>query len=161
MKTEQVLDRLEKAWKEFEASYAGLTEEQLMIPNVTGAWSVRDIIAHVTWWDEEALKHLPVVLKGGRPERYSDKYGGIDDFNAIMTVKRSGLTLAEVLKQHDDVHAQLVEYVRNAPEDLYAGETRFRRRLRLDTFGHYPVHTQAIKKWREVLEKPSEPAEAS
>lgn len=161
MKTEQVLERLEKAWKEFEASYAGLTEEQLMTPNVTGAWSVRDIIAHVTWWDEEALKHLPVVLKGGRPERYSDKYGGIDDFNAIMTVKRSGLTLAEVLKQHDDVHAQLVEYVRNAPEDLYAGETRFRRRLRLDTFGHYPVHTQAIKKWREVLEKPSEPAEAS
>ncbi len=161
MKTEQVLERLEKAWKEFEASYAGLTEEQLMTPNVTGAWSVRDIIAHVTWWDEEALKHLPVVLEGGRPERYSDKYGGIDDFNAIMTVKRSGLTLAEVLKQHDDVHAQLVEYVRNAPEDLYAGETRFRRRLRLDTFGHYPVHTQAIKKWREVLEKPSEPAEAS
>jgi len=161
VKTEQVLERLEKAWKEFEASYAGLTEEQLMTPNVTGAWSVRDIIAHVTWWDEEALKHLPVVLKGGRPERYSDKYGGIDDFNAIMTVKRSGLTLAEVLKQHDDVHAQLVEYVRNAPEDLYAGETRFRRRLRLDTFGHYPVHTQAIKKWREVLEKPSEPAEAS
>jgi hypothetical protein len=59
------------------------------------------------------------------------------------------------------VHAQLVEYVRNAPEDLYAGETRFRRRLRLDTFGHYPVHTQAIKKWREAMEKPSEPAAAS
>jgi DinB superfamily len=161
VKTEQVLERLDKAWKEFEASYAGLTEEQLMTPNVTGAWSVRDIIAHVTWWDEEALKHLPVVLEGGRPERYSDKFGGIDDFNAIMTVKRSGLTLAEVLKQHDDVHAQLVEYVRSAPEDLYAGETRFRRRLRLDTFGHYPVHTQAIKKWREAMEKPSEPAVAS
>jgi hypothetical protein len=161
VKTEQILERLDKAWKEFEASYAGLTEEQLMIPNVTGAWSVRDIIAHVTWWDEEALKHLPVVLEGGRPERYSDKYGGIDDFNAIMTVKRSGLTLAEVLKQHDDVHAQLVEYVRNAPEDLYAGETRFRRRLRLDTFGHYPVHTQAIKKWREAMEKPSGSAEAT
>jgi hypothetical protein len=70
-----------------------------------------------------------------------------------MTVKRSSLTLAEVLAQHDEVHAQLVEYVRNAPEDLYAGETRFRRRLRLDTFGHYPVHTQAIRKWREELDQ--------
>jgi hypothetical protein len=151
--TEQILERLDKAWKDFEASYEGLTEEQLMIPNVTGAWSVRDIIAHVTWWDEEALKHLPIVLEGGKPERYSDKYGGIDDFNAIMTVKRSHLTLAEVLKMHDDVHAELVEYVKNAPPDLYASETRFRRRLRLDTFGHYPVHTQAIRKWRETLDQ--------
>ncbi len=153
MNTEQVLERLDKAWKEFEASYEGLTEEQLMIANVTGKWSVRDIIAHVTWWDEEALKHLPVLLEGGKPERYSDKYGGIDDFNAIMTVKRSHLTLAEVLRQHAEVHASLVEYVRNAPEDLFASETRFRRRLRLDTFGHYPVHTQAIKRWRETLDQ--------
>lgn len=156
MKTEQILDRLEHAWADFEASYAGLTDEQLMIPNVTGAWSVRDIIAHVTWWDEEALKHLPVVLEGGRPERYSDKYGGIDDFNAIMTVKRSHLTLAEVLQQHAEVHARLVEYVREAPADLFARETRFRRRLRLDTFGHYPGHAMAIRKWRETLERPDE-----
>ena len=151
-----MLERLERAWSEFEASYAGLTNEQLMIPNVTGAWSVRDIIAHVTWWDEEALKHLPVVLEGGRPERYSDKYGGIDDFNAIMTVKRSHLSLAEVLQQHDEVHAQLVAYVREVPEDLYASETRFRRRLRLDTFGHYPVHTAAIRAWRQTLDQKAE-----
>jgi hypothetical protein len=155
--TEQILERLEHAWADFEASYAGLTDEQLMIPNVTGAWSVRDIIAHVTWWDEEALKHLPVVLEGGRPERYSDKYGGIDDFNAIMTVKRSHLTLAEVLQQHAEVHARLVEYVLAAPADLFASETRFRRRLRLDTFGHYPGHAMAIRKWRETLETGKQP----
>ena len=150
MKTEQVLERLDKAWKDFEASYAGLSEEQLLTANVTGKWSVRDIIAHVTWWEEEALKHMPLVREGGRPERYSDKYGGIDDFNAIMTVKRSHFTLAEVLQQHDDVHAQLVKYVTEAPEDLYAGDSKFRRRLRLDTYGHYPVHTNAIRAWREA-----------
>ena len=124
MDTNQILEKLDKAWKDFEESYAGLSNEELLIPNVTGKWSVRDIIAHVTWWEEESLKHMPVILEGGRPERYSDKYGGIDDFNAIMTVKRSGLSLEEVLKQHDDVHAQLVAYVRAAPEDEFARETR-------------------------------------
>ena len=29
---------------------------------VTGSWSVKDIIAHVTTWEEEALKHLPLIL---------------------------------------------------------------------------------------------------
>ena len=28
-------------------------------------------------------------------------------------------------------------------------ETRFRRRLRLDTYGHYPKHAEAIRRWRE------------
>ena len=156
MDTNQVLEKLDKAWKDFEDSYAGLSNEELMIPNVTGKWSVRDIIAHVTWWEEESLKHMPVVLEGGKPDRYSDKYGGIDDFNAIMTVKRSGLSLEEVLKQHDDVHAQLIEYIRAAPEDEFARETRFRRRLRLDTFGHYPVHTAAIRAWRQARDQNTE-----
>jgi hypothetical protein len=148
MTTEQVLKRLEAAWKDFEQSYAGLSDSQLLIPNVTGRWSVRDIIAHVTWWEEEALKHLPLIREGGRPPRYSVKYGGIDAFNALMTEQRKGLSLAEVLRQHDAVHARLVEYVRNAPEDLFTRETRFRRRLRLDTFGHYPVHARAVRNWR-------------
>jgi hypothetical protein len=33
--------------------------------------------------------------------------------------------------------------------DHLGGDTRFRHRLRLDTYGHYPQHADAIKKWRE------------
>jgi hypothetical protein len=149
MTREQLLARLDAAWKDFEASYAGLSERQLLIPDVTGAWSVRDIIAHVTWWEEEALEHLPLIRAGGRPPRYSVKYGGIDAFNAMMTEKRRGLSLAEVRRQHDDVHARLVAYVRAAPDDLVRTETRFRRRLKLDAIGHYPIHARAIRAWRE------------
>ena len=149
MRTEQVLGRLDAAWRDFVRSYAGLTDEQLLLPGVTGRWSVRDIIAHVTWWEEEALKHLPLVREGGRPTRYSVAYGGIDAFNALMTERRRHLSLAEVLQARDEVHARLVAYVSAAPEALYLRETRFRRRLRLDTFGHYPIHTRAILAWRE------------
>ena len=148
MNSQQVLERLDSAWTAFEESYAGLSESQLLIPGVTGRWSVRDIIAHVTWWEEEALKHLPLIRDGGRPPRYSVTYGGINAFNALMTEKRRDLSLAEVLRQHDEVHERLVEYVRGAPEELFARETRFRRRLRLDTYGHYPLHAKAIREWR-------------
>ena len=66
----------------FKESYAGLSDSQLTESGVTGTWSVKDLIAHVTWWEEEALKHLPLIIKGGTPPRYSTKYGGIDAFNA-------------------------------------------------------------------------------
>ncbi|HEX5409502.1 MAG TPA: DinB family protein [Gemmatimonadaceae bacterium] len=149
MTRDQVLQRLAAAWQDFEASYAGLTQAQLRAPGVTGQWSVRDIIAHVTWWEEEALKHLPRIRKGERTPRYSVVYGGIDAFNAMMTEQRRGLSLAEVLHQHDDVHAKLIRYVRRSPNELFAREGPFRHRLRADTYGHYPIHARAIRAWRE------------
>jgi len=148
VKRGQVLQQLQSAWTDFEASYAGLSTTELLVSGVTGQWSVRDIIAHVTWWDEEALLHLPVVRDGGRPERYSVKYGGIHAFNALMTERRRALSLPDVLRQHDEVHQRLVEYVQESPVELFVRETRFRRRLRLDTYGHYPIHAAAIRKWR-------------
>jgi hypothetical protein len=152
MNEQQLLGRLDSAWNDFEESYAGLSEAQLMIPRVTGEWSVRDIIAHVTWWEEEALKYLPVIRAGGASPRYSVTYGGIDAFNAMMTEQRSGLSLAEVLRQHDAVHARLIDYVTAAPKELFTRETRFRRRLRFDTYGHYPVHARAIRAWRARMQ---------
>jgi hypothetical protein len=149
MTREQVLARLAAAWADFEESYAGLSRPELLTPGVTGKWSVRDIIAHVTWWEEEALKHLPLVRNGGRPPRYSVTYGGIDAFNALMTEKRGHLSLDDVLRQHDEVHQRLIDYLRRSPEELFTTETRFRRRLKLDTYGHYPIHTKAIRAWRE------------
>lgn len=145
----QLLERLDLAWEAFTESYAGLSDAELMEPGVTGAWSVRDIIAHVTWWEEEALTHLPVILAGGRAPRYSATHGGIDAFNARMTEQRQDLSLPEVLRQRDDVHRRLIALIESVPDDEIAGETRFRRRLRLDTYGHYPRHARAIRKWRE------------
>ena len=45
MDRQQLLKRLDKAWVDFKASYAGLPEEQLMEPGVTGAWSRGDLVA--------------------------------------------------------------------------------------------------------------------
>ena len=120
-----------------------------MEPGVTGAWSVRDIVAHVTTWEEEALKHLPLILKGGTPPRYSVRYGGIDAFNALMTEQKRPLSLSQVRDQLRATHGRVVELIQSAPEQQLIGDARFRRRLRLDTYGHYPIHADAIRQWRK------------
>jgi hypothetical protein len=144
-----LLTRLDAAWRGFTQSYAGLSHAKLVEPGVTETWSVKDIIAHVTTWEEEALKHVPVVLAGGRPPRYSVTYGGIDAFNARMTDQKKDLTLSEVLEQQETVHQRLIALVEGLPADQLGGKGRVRRRLRLDTYGHYPIHASAIRQWRE------------
>ena len=143
----QLLKRIEEPWSALKAAYGGLSEEEMLEPGVTGTWSVKDIIAHVTSWEEEALAHLPVILAGGRPPRYSVTHGGINAFNAQMTARNRGLPLAEVLRRRDDTHRRLLAFIQGAPEETFASDTRVRRRLRLDTYGHYAIHAAAIRKW--------------
>lgn len=145
---DRVLAHLERAWTDFTSSYEGLSEPDLVRPGVTKAWSVRDIIAHVTTWEEEALAHLPGILEGRRPPRYSVTYGGINAFNALTTARKKRLTLDEVFRQQATVHRRLMALVCRVPEEALRSESRFRRRLRLDTYGHYPLHAAAIRRWR-------------
>jgi len=145
---EQLLRRIDARWQELEESWAGLSAAELTTPGVAGDWSVRDVFAHISWWEEEALEHLPTILAGGRPPRYADAWGGIDAFNAAMTERWRALALDEVLDRRQATHARLIEYLGTVPEEQIATETRFRRRLRLDTWGHYPLHALAIREWR-------------
>ena len=151
----QLLKRLEEPWRALEAAYGGLSATEMLEPGVTGNWSVKDIVAHVTSWEEEALTHLPVVLAGGRPPRYSVTHGGIDAFNAQTTARNRELPLADVLRRRDDTHRRLLEFIQGAPEETFATDTRFRRRLRLDTYGHYAIHAKAIRKWRTAAQTSS------
>lgn len=150
MNREQLLTRLDNAWTTLGESYAGLTEAEMMAPGVAGDWSVKDMLAHVATWEEEALKYLPLVLVGGRPPRYAS-YGGIDTFNARMTEAKRGLSLAEVQRRLEETHRQLIAYLQSVPEEQFATETRFRHRLRLDTYSHYPLHANMIHAWREQM----------
>ncbi len=148
MDKQQLLKQLEKAWAALKEAYVGLSDSQMTEPGVMDNWSVRDILAHVTTWEEEALKYLPLILTGGRPPRYI-QYGGIDAFNAQMTEQKRSLPLSDVLRHLDETHRRLIDYIRSVPEEHFTRETRFRHRLRLDTYSHYPKHARAIREWRE------------
>ena len=148
MKKQLLFQKLEQAWMALKESYVGLSDVQLMKPGVIGEWSVKDSLAHVTTWEEEALKYLPLILTGGNPPRYIQT-GGIDAFNAQMAEQKRDMALSEVLRQLEETHRRLLDYLHNVPEEHFTRETRFRHRLRLDTYSHYPLHARTIREWQE------------
>ena len=148
MDRKQLLNRLDRPWRAFTEAFTGLDESFLTAPEIEG-WSVKDLIGHISSWEGETLKALPLVLEGRRPPRY----GGIDRFNAGQIERRRGRDLADVLKELADTHSRLIRYLEAAPEAAFATETRFRHRLRLDTYSHYPEHTEVILAWRKARGK--------
>ena len=143
-----IIDRIDATWSELQQSYAGLTDEEMLIPGVTGEWSVRDILAHVAVWDAVVLEVLPGILETGRhPE--DDETSDLDTFNARMTEEKRGLSLDQVRRELEQSHQRVLDYLRGAtPEEVAANEP-FRDRLAADTWDHYPEHTAAIRTWRE------------
>lgn len=154
MRTDQdrvvrLFKQMDAAWTNFTDSFAGLSDAALNVSGVTGAWSVKDIMAHLTVWENEALSHLPVIAQGSRPPTYAARYGGIDAFNAKMEQEWRRRALTDVRRQLFETHGQLIAYLRSVPPELLDSRSRFRRRLRLDTYGHYPIHTAQIRRWRD------------
>jgi len=144
----RLLAQIDQAWRELKESYSDLLEAELTEPGVAGQWSVKDILAHISTWEEESLKYLPLISEGGNPPLYKT-YGGIDAFNALMNERKRALSLSEVLSQLDETHRRLVGLVQSVPEGQLGAQTRFCRRLRLDTYGHYREHARAIREWRD------------
>ena len=142
----QLLKRIEGRWKALHQAMEGLPEKAVMEPGVVGQWSVKDLMGHVTTWERETLAHLTAIM-GGVP---TPSYDGVDPFNARESAKKQGLPLQEIRRQMADTHEELLAFLADVPEEHFATETRFRRRLRLDTYAHYREHASQISAWRRA-----------
>jgi hypothetical protein len=127
-------------------STESLPDEAFFTPNVVGVWTLRDVLAHITTWEEETLKTLPWILKGQPVPRYA-KYGGIDAFNAREQEKKKDLTLHQVKDELQATHQRLVTFLQTVPESNFSSGERFLHRLRLDTYNHYHEHARQILVW--------------
>jgi hypothetical protein len=142
---DQLFARIDRHWRALSDALAGLPHAVMLEKGVVEGWSAKDVIAHVATWDGEALKALRLIMQGKRPPRY----GGVDNFNARQYETNARLSLAEAQQTLRATHQRLLDFLATVPESWFATETRFRHRLRLDTWGHYPEHTEAILNWRK------------
>ena len=147
MNRERALNRIEQGWKAFLESFTDLTDNMLMESGAVGHWSVRDVLTHITSWEEEALKALPIILDGNPTPRYR-RYGGIDAFNALEQERKRQLSIDEVKQELMATHKHLLTFLAELPESAFSANRRFLKRLRLDTYNHYREHAVQITRWR-------------
>lgn len=94
-------------------SISGLSEATLTTVPVCGVWTIRDVIAHVTSWDEYALaaiKAWPAVDLSARARwisAESNGYGG-DDVNERLLAERAHLDAIGVLDDAVTIHRRLL-----------------------------------------------------
>jgi len=150
MSKERVLNRIEQEWEIFLESIRGLTDNRMMESGAVGYWSVRDVLAHIATWEQEALKVFPLIFEGKPTPRYT-RYGGIDEFNAREQERKRHLSLELVKEELVATHQLLLNFLAELPESAFSPKSRFVKRLRLDTYNHYREHADQITKWRAEI----------
>ena len=140
-------NRLEEAYGAFAAVCARLSDDQSEHGGVCGAWSPRQVAAHLAGWDEEATCRFGALQIDPTTSVTYD----VDACNSRWVAARAQLTWAETLAELAAANRLLLAAVDDVPEGLYASVSDFGDWL-AGRAGDYALHTNQIQVWLREAE---------
>ena len=124
---DEASDTIARGHREVHALLAGISLEELDEPATIGGgeWSAKDLVGHLTTWEEIALATVEEWRAGEDPAILRTfAADGTDELNADELARKSGTPLEKQLALFDDVHRELVEALRSFGNDEWAQPAR-------------------------------------
>ena len=118
------LNSEQQAWEEL---LGEIGEDRMEEPGAAGAWSIKDVIAHLTAWRRRTVGRLESVARG-QPEPPQEWPAGLhqdDEINAWFHARDRGKSVAQVLSESRRVFEQLVSAIEKLSEDTLDRPERF------------------------------------
>lgn len=138
----RLLDELRNEQAQWEALLSeihNLGEQRMTQPGVTGEWSIKDIVAHLSFWQRRAaverlraaLRHEPTppppwpLEFGAEDDVPDDDANGWDQINAWIYATNRDRPLTDVLRESREVFDEMVEALDAFSEAELLDPTRF------------------------------------
>jgi tetratricopeptide (TPR) repeat protein len=112
-------------------------------PSQPGKWTVKDTVAHLTWWREYGVTEIEAAMAGTRPRELA---GDDDTQNATVYAEMHGLPAKDVLHRAADSWAQLAARIEACSEEQLLGprtaqpEQQLWMAVRGNGFAHLAEH---------------------
>jgi hypothetical protein len=65
---EEILSALRDELNHWQELLDGLSEEQIVAPDLPGGWSIKDVVAHLMAWQLRSVARVEAALNGGEPQ---------------------------------------------------------------------------------------------
>ncbi|HEX6797826.1 MAG TPA: DinB family protein [Ktedonobacterales bacterium] len=130
-------------------------------PGVEGDWSVKELVAHLTFYERRVIESGQRVLASGKFTRPDDDLAAMtmDERNAVVAAQARARPVADVLAEADQVFGLLRALIAHVPQDILNDPRRLGMpededvapwmRVANNSYGHYRQHEQAIRDWLE------------
>ncbi len=152
---EELVDTLRRERAEWDALIARVGLERLDVAGVAGAWTTRDVVAHVTWTERETVGILRARALVG-----SDLWNlPLEERNAVIFEQNRHRPSREVLAEAAAVFQDLLAAIDALSEEDLTDPARFRgfppdwvpwRVVAINTYHHYEHHAPGIQAWLET-----------
>ncbi|HWQ47235.1 MAG TPA: ClbS/DfsB family four-helix bundle protein [Longilinea sp.] len=155
----QLLKDIYTERRRLEKNLADLGKEEMLRPGVTGAWSVKDILAHLTAWEKLFLGWYSAGLKGSAME--TSPVGmcqtAMDSINERIYAQNKDRNLEDVLTEFQASFQEVMDVIEAIPEEDMFGKGRYPWTGKLvlvdyiagNTCSHYAwAKTQIRKRYR-------------
>lgn len=155
MKIAELLKALEDARAGVEAALAGLDETQLRAANACGAWSIKDVLAHLTACEAELVAGLARIRRGQSPGKVLYTDTEIQAQNELWQIENRDRPLEQVLADFCGVRGQLIRQLASlGDQDLNAPRPWFQKRTIADWVqdeiaAHDREHAIGLTEWRK------------
>ena len=140
------LDRIERSWAGLQEALEGIPDERLSEPGAAGDWSVKDVMGHLAFWDEQALLAAERHLAGQPPVHVPDWQA----MNDQVAAGRASRSAAELRAEMERAHELVVALLQSRPP-LDPAAIGLCGCLEEDTYQHYDEHAADIRAWRQRL----------
>ncbi len=151
-----LLAAIEKERTALEAYIETLSPEQMTIPGIVGAWSAKDVLAHLIEWEQMVLSWHAAGLQGETPELPAPgfKWNQTPALNQQIFEKHRDRSLAEILEQFQTSHEEILGIIQGlSNEELFtASQFAWTKKNTLGTYfvsatsSHYLWARQEIRK---------------
>jgi hypothetical protein len=151
----QLLDALREEWRRWEAVLAQVGDAWMTVPLPASGWSIKDILAHVTWYEQQMVAVLQPHSGPGPARDWLWEFTA-DKRNAILFTAQQDRLLADVRAEAQQVHAQLVAAVQGLTAANVREPQRFPdmprgwqpwQSIARHSYQHYQEHIPGIQTW--------------
>lgn len=152
----ELLDRLEGERVALAAELDQLTPSQLIKPGVVGAWSIKDLLAHIIAHEQRALQEVQCALRG---EQLAVDHDANDAFNDQAVTSSDVRTVEDVRSAWEASAREVIDTVVALPDAAFdpsgpvvavLGDS-IDGALGNNTYLHYAEHRQEVESWRRRL----------
>jgi hypothetical protein len=127
MRKADLLAELKSENEAWEGLLADIGADRMEEPGVAGAWSIKDIVAHLAAWRRRTVGRIEAVANG-QPEpapSWPAELHEDDEINAWFHARDRAKSVRDVLAESRGVFQQLVSAVAKLPEDAVSDPARF------------------------------------
>jgi hypothetical protein len=156
----ELLECTRSEHRRLEAALAGISEPDMLRPGVVGEWSIKDILAHISDWEQRFLSWYQAGRRGEVPERPEPglTWDDLDLLNQRIYDRHRHRSLPDVQAGFDASYRELITAVEAMGEDelftvshfAWTRDNPLLLYLRANADEHYAEHADQIEAWRRA-----------